>query len=174
MITEKGQALDVKRELQLCERTATLYPRNYYAWTYRHWLLTQMDRQEKLQEYKWSRQWVTSHISDHSGIQHLQRCLHFLPVLLKIAGHCRWLREHIKRYPGHESLWCHMRFCAYMAGARQELDFKAEPAFIEEVLKACKDSDGDDENIQKQRQLVLRYGLWITHLVSTKLCTNAK
>ena len=61
-----------------------------------------------------------------------------------------------------------------MAGARKVLDFKAEPAFIEEVLKACKDSDVEDENIQKQRQLVLRYGLWITHLVSTKLCTNAK
>jgi hypothetical protein len=91
-----------------------------------------------------------------------------------IEIHCRWLREHIKRYPGHESLWCHMRFCAYMAATRKVLEFKAEPAFIKEVLEACRDSDVEDENIQKQRQLVLRYGLWIAHMVITKLCTNAK
>lgn len=90
-----------------------------------------------------------------------------------MENHCRWLREHIKRYPGHESLWCHMRFCAYMAAARKVLELTTEPAFIEEVLKACKDSDVEDESILKQRQLVLRYGLWITHMVSTKFHTNA-
>jgi hypothetical protein len=60
-----------------------------------------------------------------------------------------------------------------MAAARKVLEYKAEPTFIENVLKACKSSDVEDENIQKQRQLALRYGLWITHMVSSEICTNA-
>ncbi|KAG2180717.1 hypothetical protein INT44_003724, partial [Umbelopsis vinacea] len=169
LIKEKGQVLDFNRERDLCERTATLYPRNYYAWTYRYWLLTQIpisELKEKHEEYQRSRQWVTSHISDHSGIQYLERCLRFPVGTLLIEVHLRWLREQIKRYPGHESLWCHLRYCAYIAAVKKVLEYETEPAFINEVLKTCKDSDdAEDDDIQKQRQLALRYGLWVTHLV---------
>ncbi|KAI8581646.1 hypothetical protein K450DRAFT_230513 [Umbelopsis ramanniana AG] len=165
LIKEKGQALDFDREFSLCERTATLYPRNYYAWTYRSWLLTRIPHIKRHEEYERSRQWVASHISDHSGLQHLQRCLRLSLGTLHIKVHLSWLREQLKRYPGHESLWCHLRYCAYLAAAKKVLEYKTEPAFIEDVLKICKDSDVEDENIQKQLQLALRYGLWITHLV---------
>ncbi|KAH8554264.1 hypothetical protein BGW37DRAFT_518001 [Umbelopsis sp. PMI_123] len=172
LMNERGQMLNVAREVQLCERTATLYPKNYYSWTYRHWLLTHMSTlDEKINEYQWSLKWVESHISDHAGIQHLERCLYLLHQTQMIKAHLTWIRGHIKRYPGHESLWCHMRYCTNLAiskriSHKRIFDYTTEPTFIDDVLKACKASDSGDEDMQKQWQLALRYGLWITHLIN--------
>jgi hypothetical protein len=167
LVSEPDYAIDFSREFQLCQRTATLYPKNYYSWTYRHWLLTQLPEASDLlkQEYMWSRTWVESHVSDHSGIQHLERCLLSSEELsTTITQHMEWLRENIKRYAGHEALWCHLRFCADLAQSRRLLPTNMERQFIEQCLQECTEPR-DESEMQKQRQLALRYGLWFSHLV---------
>src|SRR5204863_4505590 len=68
-------------EIDITRRVAELYPKNYYAWTHRHWVLTKISNdslQSKsffLEEFKIMKIWVQKNIADYSGFQHLQRCL---------------------------------------------------------------------------------------------------
>ncbi|KAL1925767.1 uncharacterized protein VTP21DRAFT_650 [Calcarisporiella thermophila] len=128
-------------ELALTERAFTLYPKNYYAWSYRTWLLHQLSTGECLEELRWSRQWVETHVSDYSGIQHRQQCLlrwtmarcqlKDLPMPSRTElwkerqvhsdGEANnawkeeeaWMRGLIESYPEHESLWYHLRFISF-------------------------------------------------------------
>jgi protein prenyltransferase alpha subunit repeat containing protein 1 len=164
-------SIDLRQEFQLCQRATTLYPKNYYAWTYRHWLLTLLPNgSDTLQEeYAWCRKWVESNVSDHSGIQHLERCLlRVKKSPLDLIDHTNWLRDNIKRYPGHESLWCHLRFCASLIRPQNQMLLNFETKFVEVILKKCHQS-ADDAETQMQMQLALRYGLWLSHLVSVNV-----
>src|SRR5438128_1389424 len=73
--------MDYKNELLLAQRAAELYPKNYYAWNYRHWIVSLIPHnsynllEDELQNMK---QWVQRNVSDYSGIQHRQRCLTLL------------------------------------------------------------------------------------------------
>ncbi|CAG8527904.1 15232_t:CDS:2 [Funneliformis caledonium] len=70
-----------QHEIVITRRVAELYPKNYYAWTYRHWILLNISNnslQSKLffdEELTIMKSWVQKNISDYSGFQHLQRCL---------------------------------------------------------------------------------------------------
>jgi protein prenyltransferase alpha subunit repeat containing protein 1 len=136
-----------------------LYPKNYYAWTYRHGILLKISNdslQSKsffVDELKIMKIWVQKNISDYSGFQHLQRCLIRLSqyydnsfsdfygisrkdMLEKINNNTQLQNLHLKnsdsysiislwykeiqfaknlilRYPGHESLWYHLRFLSF-------------------------------------------------------------
>ncbi|CAI2172382.1 10825_t:CDS:10 [Funneliformis geosporum] len=145
-----------QHEIFISRRVAELYPKNYYAWTYRHWILQNISNnslQSKSffdEELKIMKSWVQKNISDYSGFQHLQRCLIRLSkyydnsfgdlhgisrkdilerVNLQLQNQglknnnnlvvILWYREIqftkdlILRYPGHESLWYHLRFLSF-------------------------------------------------------------
>lgn len=162
-----GSSFDIESERKICERTATIYPRNYYSWVYRHNILKLMasDTVALNREYDWSRAWVESHISDHTGIQHLERCLIMTELEFDIIEHWSWTADNIKRYPGHEALWCHLRFCSHFAASQKKLPADSIITFIRECLEECDRTAGDDDTIL-QRQLALRYSLWVARLVS--------
>jgi len=60
-------------ELRMCERSADLYPKNYYAWMHRQWLVERIEkREELLKELSVVDGWTESHINDYSGFFHRQ------------------------------------------------------------------------------------------------------
>ncbi|KAG0049694.1 hypothetical protein BGZ83_005498 [Gryganskiella cystojenkinii] len=86
----------LEEHLKICHQAAERYPKCYYAWTMRHWLVQelgrhwwaasfsdqaqQLDRQhENLvpleKEYERMKDHMARNISDHSTQQHLQQCL---------------------------------------------------------------------------------------------------
>ncbi|RIA81329.1 hypothetical protein C1645_810106 [Glomus cerebriforme] len=147
-----------QHEIDITRRVAELYPKNYYAWTYRHWILLKISDDSLhsqsffVDELKIMKIWVQKNISDYSGFQHLQRCLIRLSqyydnsfsdfygisrkdILEKINTKLQnqglknkdsdsivslWYKEIqftkdlILRYPGHESLWYHLRFLSFV------------------------------------------------------------
>lgn len=113
----------------MCGKLAELKPRNYHAWSFRHWLLSKfavVDPALLDTELGLMRLWCSSHITDHSGWNHRQ---HVLNLCIQLnAGHSAdgallpsktiqlMLDEHaylssiLLLYPEHEALWCHRRF----------------------------------------------------------------
>ncbi|KAG2178864.1 hypothetical protein INT43_001710 [Umbelopsis isabellina] len=162
-----GSSFDIESERKICERTATIYPRNYYSWVYRHNLLKLMasDTAALKTEYNWSRAWVESHISDHTGIQHLERCLIMTGLEFDIIEHWSWTADNIKRYPGHEALWCHLRFCSHFAASRRKLLADSIVTFIQECMEECDRATGE-EGVLLQKQLASRYSLWVARLAA--------
>jgi protein prenyltransferase alpha subunit repeat containing protein 1 len=60
-------------EVKICERTAELYPKNYYAWTHRQWLVEHITRLPHLvTELGAVTKWTDTHVSDHCGYHHRQ------------------------------------------------------------------------------------------------------
>ncbi|KAG0180051.1 hypothetical protein DFQ28_001881 [Apophysomyces sp. BC1034] len=167
--------LDFEKEFSVCTRTTTLYPKNYYSWNYRHWLLSLMETDHPLikNEYQHARRWVELNVSDHSGVQHLEHALQAMTQQDKsiIAEHISWLDQLIVSFPGHESLWCHRRFWAYLSvqlikdwTSHREL----QHTFVEDVIQE-KFTHGalnrDQASLGRQAEFALRFGLWLTLLV---------
>lgn len=138
-------------ELRLCQRSITLYPRNYYAWNHRHWLLTLVMRDNNRldQEYQVTCRWIENNISDHSGLRYLEEVL----KIHTVTSHVPWLEALLERYPGHESLWCHRRYCATLFGTNSN-----DHRFIQRILASTPS--------ETQRLLAAKFGLWLCHLVN--------
>eukprot|EP00752_Nemacystus_decipiens_P004469 g4081.t1 len=153
------QPLDVGEELRVCQRVAELYPKNYYAWTQRSWVVLRvvggnfrgvdagagagagagdgskvvrheagegedstpsMTLAEELlrSEVSFVDKWLTSHVSDHSALNHRKNVVSALVAISSVnqsrldvlekerSSNSKLLRD----YPGHESLWCYRRF----------------------------------------------------------------
>lgn len=62
----------------ICEKTAQRYPNNYHSWNYRIWCMEKLwQLQPEMQnlifsELKFSRDWITSHISEYTGYYYRQ------------------------------------------------------------------------------------------------------
>ncbi|KAG0281677.1 Protein prenyltransferase alpha subunit repeat-containing protein 1 [Linnemannia exigua] len=95
--------LTVEGQLKICQAAADRYPKCYYAWTLRHWLVEQLgvywwkasladyeasnssqDQQERNgdyyfmpleREFERMKSHMQRNVSDHSGQQHLQQCM---------------------------------------------------------------------------------------------------
>ncbi|CAM9490647.1 unnamed protein product, partial [Pylaiella littoralis] len=155
------QPLDVGGELRVCQRVAELYPKNYYAWTQRSWVVlrvvggafegagasadadadadagagaegevvgagsstsTTTLAEELLQsEISFVDKWLTSHVSDHSALNHRKNVVSVLVAMLSGANETTTRLDIVEKersanskllrdYPGHESLWCYRRF----------------------------------------------------------------
>lgn len=62
-----------QRELRMCERSAELYPKNYYAWMHRQWLIERLTSCTDLRdELDRASEWTESHINDYCGFFHRQ------------------------------------------------------------------------------------------------------
>jgi protein prenyltransferase alpha subunit repeat containing protein 1 len=144
----------------VCASTAChLYPRNYHAWTHRHLCakalvvsLHQEDPPELgvlFDEYQQTLEWIESHISDYSAMNH---AINFERLLLggKLMDGRLSTKAHaaslLRSYPDRESLWMYLR------GSITDED--------EEELLAPKE---EDPSVQK---FALRHTTWRKIFVS--------
>ncbi|KAJ4436114.1 hypothetical protein ANN_18741 [Periplaneta americana] len=75
----------LEEELQVSQYAADRYPNNYHAWSHRMWCVTHLAPSATVplfKEWTTSEQWVSSHVSDHSGMQYRQ---FLLDRLLKLT-----------------------------------------------------------------------------------------
>nr|CAD7437829.1 unnamed protein product [Timema bartmani] len=76
-------------ELRVSQYAANRYPNNYYAWSHRMWCVSHLvastsEHQQVLKnEWAASERWVSTHVSDHSGLQYRQ---FLLRTLFKCLG----------------------------------------------------------------------------------------
>lgn len=150
------------------------YPRNYYAWTYRHWILSTYcsDNLPLIdKEYQDTCHWIETNISDYSGYQYLQHLMKMSNIerdVQKRDQHMKWVDRLIIRYPGHESLWCHRRFCSDLF--IQSIDYcKLQHEFISDITNDRFKDQSLSDNIKDmiiQKEFALKFGLWQTLLVS--------
>ena len=61
---------DMDVELSLCSAMSESYPKNYYSWLHRLWLLQYMQFAQLKSELEFTRAWLISHVSDHSASNH--------------------------------------------------------------------------------------------------------
>lgn len=120
-------------ELEACTRGAASYPRNYYAWEHRLWVMNHIPDTELLKkELSWSEKWVVKNSSDHSALAYRQKV--FLSLYPNDANEwkveCFFTIAMIMLCPGVEGLWSHLRFCMhhYYAHLRPEADVAADLA----------------------------------------------
>ncbi|RKP27767.1 hypothetical protein SYNPS1DRAFT_26601 [Syncephalis pseudoplumigaleata] len=112
----------LQRELDLTERAFTLHPRNYYAWTQRAWLVdharavdaTDTDIYARLidAEGVFTAQWTAMHLSDSAAWHYRRRILAATATVHVWQGEMERVYDLVKRYPGHEAIWCHLRLVA--------------------------------------------------------------
>ncbi|XP_029850367.1 protein prenyltransferase alpha subunit repeat-containing protein 1 [Ixodes scapularis] len=106
----------LQEELKVCLQAADRYRCNYYAWTYRIWLMDRFVHGNPLMlesEMQQTRDWVRSHVSDCSGFhyrQYLLRRVGSVPLLSRELSLCE---ELCLLHPGHEAIWAHRRFCLW-------------------------------------------------------------
>lgn len=118
-----------QRQLSACGLLAEQKPRNYHAWSFRHWIVSQLPLAVLGRELVDTQQWCATHITDHSGWNHRQ---HVVNVLLRrwstaletdpdaltygqrvkglVVDEYTFLSKIMGAYPAHEALWCHRRF----------------------------------------------------------------
>ncbi|KAI7902571.1 uncharacterized protein BX663DRAFT_551984 [Cokeromyces recurvatus] len=169
ILTNYYKTIDITHELKLCQTTSILYPRNYYAWTFRYWILSTFCDQTRIeQEYQEMLKWIELNISDFSGLQYLQQIMTLAPTELNsIQQHMEWLDQLIIKYPGHESLWCHRRFCTAILTEKSVEHCKAQHRFVYSILHDQFNSQSLSNNpndLVMQKEFALRFGLWQTLL----------
>lgn len=169
--------LNIQHEFKLCTVTSMSYPRNYYAWTYRHWVLSTYCKSNQSiieREYKDTCQWIELNISDYSGFQYLQQVIEMYDNNNQEA-HMKWLNKLIIKYPGHESLWCHRRFCSNQF--IQSIQYCHEQhQFIKDIMQdVYRDQSLSIDKLHLQKEFALKFGLFQTIMVclnSSKLDTH--
>lgn len=147
------------------------YPRNYYAWTYRHWVLFTYCKSNQAtveREYKDICQWIELNISDYSGFQYLQQIMEMYDNINQEV-HMKWLNKLIIKYPGHESLWCHRRFCSTQF--IQLVQYCHEQhQFIKDIMQdVYRYQSLSVENSPLQKEFALKFGLF--HIIM--VCLNS-
>ena len=160
--------MNLDHELQLCGRTGTLHPRNYYAWNYRRWLLeSRMDIsfiREK--EYREAKAWVERNVSDYSGAHHLACVVETVAKhgFDKQEEHLIWTCDLIVRFPGHEALWYHLRFL-YTFFTDISIDGHS---LIKKIINDTNSQEVKTEiEHKRQKELALCFGIWLCLLVRT-------
>ncbi|KAI8348452.1 hypothetical protein EDC96DRAFT_520653 [Choanephora cucurbitarum] len=158
--------LEISKELELCEFACAAYPRNYYAWTHRTFLLNNFQSLMDLSnEYNTLCRWIELHTSDYSSFNHLQQIIERLAVdqdQTRQEQHMQWLNQLIIKYPGHESLWCHRRFCSHLFVKSKDY-CHAQHQFIQSILSdQHKDEalSNNEDSFKSQREQALKFGLW--------------
>lgn len=129
-LTGNEEALNefYQRQLSVCALLAEQKPRNYHAWSFRHWIVSQLPLAALEREAVSMQQWCATHITDHSGWNHRQ---HVVTVQLRrwstapdqdvslsyqqrtkgvLVEEYAFLSKIMSAYPAHEALWCHRRF----------------------------------------------------------------
>jgi len=168
-------------ELSVCARMSEIYPKNYYSWTHRAWVLRHATNDVLLEELESMDRWTRRNVSDFCGFHHTQVVL--LMLIERNAREsdeiCSIWREHFKKtdsliqtYPGHEALWCHKRalvffFCSVVS---PKLSTKLEDlrALIATEVEFSDSRIGDDgeSHHEQQRLFALRYKAFLLDVVA--------
>lgn len=112
----------IQKEFSLISKACEVYPRNYYAWNHWHFCMealhssfrsnpVNVDCVDVLHEFLHLRQWVETHVSDHSSVHHLcnlSRRLLDLDVV-DFTSFYEHALSLVMSYPSHESLWLYLR-----------------------------------------------------------------
>lgn len=105
------------QQIDLCTRLAEQKPRNYHAWSFRHWIVSQFSTLKPLEmELQTMRTWCQTHLMDHSGWNHRQHIFNCVLMhelmcpLILLFEELQLLSQLQKQYPMYEALWCHRRF----------------------------------------------------------------
>lgn len=173
--------MDLEKELALCARAATIYPRNYYAWQHRQWILKNMTTSDSLRfEYEQTCRWVETNVSDYSGQHHLSLVISALKehgAEIDITKHLEWVEALMTRFPGHESLWYHRRNCyatlITTKTSKERLSVNDEHTFIEKCVHSAESKrrqtsvQDEQEFLRKQILFAYRYGYWLCIKVYT-------
>ena len=121
----------VERELQVTERAAVQYRKNYNAWTHRMWVVSHLPREQLADLTESCRQHCRANVSDIAA-QHFRcvlvqlRVRHLLgngsnigeeswegagaEARALVASEVQISQEMIATFPGHESLWMSLRW----------------------------------------------------------------
>lgn len=171
IFTQFNHPLDVKKEFDLCCASSNAYPRNYYAWTYRYWVLSTYCKNDPTQvqrEYSETCDWIVRNISDYSGFQYLQHLVQMQSFDdVKRDAHMEWLDNLIIKYPGHESLWCHRRFCSHQF-KNSSTFCVSQHQFIHDIMNDRFTSRSLSDNVNDfvmQKEFALKFGLFHTLIV---------
>lgn len=70
-------------EMAVCLSAASRYPNNYHAWSHRTWVMQQLKLSHEVlsKELTTNEAWMSTHISDHSGMQYRQFLIDALVAL---------------------------------------------------------------------------------------------
>lgn len=155
-------------EMAVCTAAARAYPRNYYAWTHRYWALSRLSPELVAAECDAMQQWAAINTSDHAGLFYrgsavLLAASESQPA--RVVWQLAWEQgtELQARYPGHESMWRHRRWLAWIAHRHAQslgpvaVDREAELQFSESrervaMAESVKDGLGEREQRQWQRE----------------------
>lgn len=102
----------LSRETQICTRAASLYRRNYYAWTHRLRVakMAGSSRENFINNELTSLiSFVKRNMSDYSAWNHRLQILVMNPTTSLIYAEYDLLNDLMKEYPTHESMWYHRR-----------------------------------------------------------------
>jgi len=186
--TVRFQEKWLQRELAVCSRSSELYPKNYYAWTHRHWVVSKLeDSKDVLLALTKSRKWTDVNVGDNCGFNHRQVLLSSFAALTHLPNsdasslsNCEacstWTTEfeYVSKlqefYAGHETLWLHRRFLVRTFSSillqHHVADFtvllQSEIEFTKAALEN-KEVEGHKEN----QRFAAAYGLWLTFLTQT-------
>ncbi|KAF1793712.1 Protein prenyltransferase, alpha subunit [Phytophthora cactorum] len=107
-----GEELRVlyEQQIEVCSRLAEQKPRNYHAWSFRHWIVSCLPMDLARKELQDMEHWCRTHVTDHSGWNHRQHTLNELMKKCRDAGENKFVSDIMASYPTHEALWCHRRY----------------------------------------------------------------
>ena len=108
---------DISMLLNLCCNASLLYKNNYFAWKFRMWLIENYGFFINWDdELSWSRNWTTSHVSDHSGMHYRFRLLlnywqssKVIDLSNNIGIEMLFICGLVKFYKASISLWAYLR-----------------------------------------------------------------
>ena len=117
LLQQESRSIDLRNETALCSHMADKYPKNYYAWMHRLWLLSHMIDDELREELRFTSTWLTTHVSDHSCMNHRQQIIDRLlqneksvsGKLILLLSMLEENKQSIVARPGSETLWYHRR-----------------------------------------------------------------
>lgn len=143
-----------RRQLHVCSLLAEQKPRNYHAWSFRHWIVSRLPHEELVGELQEMRRWCAMHITDHSGWNHRQHVVNESirymrlgtvdssdAVQALVTAEHAFVSEIMAAFPTHEALWCHRRFVLQLMLTTTFSSTRsgASPASSEALAKALKD-----------------------------------
>jgi hypothetical protein len=143
--------LDVRKDLMLLTRCSERKGANYFAWTYRMSWLKTLSVKMLEEELVSVQTFIKAHVSDRSAFCYYEALLSHIPSYNPAA----FAVNLIQRYPGHETMWCHLRWLV------SKLPFDAS---IQQLVWECIGCDYRDkmdrDSLEKQTELALRFYYW--------------
>lgn len=158
--SDEARGAFLEEQIGVCERLAEQKPRNYHAWSFRHWVVSQLSTREALRsELKRMDKWCETHITDHSGWNHRQHTVTRLmhrssPMEYRgvLKDEYELLSGIMALYPTHEALWCHRRFLIHLLLGQNDDRTDFAPVTDAEVCGVCEQIKDAEMQVEASSQ----------------------